>query len=257
MKKYIISLLFFLLSVYTSFGQFTSCEVKSVCENDLLQNEDVLNYFESNLNNNAQDSWYSLYLAGEVGNRVNINALSNISSHLKNGTKLPEELADEIINIGGYSKWIDANHVVISIENLYSEFNSVIGNKGLRHIFRGEINSIGLAQGVHHISAIRDGTARIVAGSIENLDEGFYKATVEVLNDSGDWVRKTDKSTFFPDSWDEIKVMDEIKSARDNMIGSPMVNTSSKLDYYGLSDSGYRIRIIRQNFGPDMNITTA
>jgi len=259
MKKNILNFIFFLFSAYTLFGQITSCEVKSVCENDLLQNEEVITYFESNLNNNAQDSWYSLYLAGETNSRVNVEDLSTISSYLKNTSKLPEELAEEIIKNGGYAQWKLVNEVKSfkSIEDLYSQFSSIIGNKGLKHIFRGEINSSGLATGVHHISAVRSGSALIVEETIEPLVDGFYKAKVKVSDGNGGWIIKDDKSTFFPDAWDEVKVMSEIKSARDNMIGTPMINTNSKLDYFGLSNSGHRIRIIRQNFGPDMNITTA
>ena len=38
-------------------------------------------------------------------------------------------------------------------------------------------------------------------------------------------IRKSDKSTFFPDNWDEIKVMSEIGSALNNRVGNFIENT--------------------------------
>ncbi len=131
-----------------------------------------------------------------------------------------------------------------SIDEILLQFNSFIGNKGLKHIFRGEINSVGNAVGVHHISAINAGTARIVPNSIEQITNGFYKASVEVLDNSGNWITKADKSTFFPDTWDEVRVMQEIQSAKNTMIGNPITNTSTKLEYFGMSTSQNRIKII-------------
>jgi hypothetical protein len=116
----------------------------------------------------------------------------------------------------------------------------------LKHIFRGEINSVGAASGVHHISAIRAGTTRIVEGTVEPMANGFYKATVEVADGTGGWVRKTiDKSTFFPDAWDEVKVMQEIQSAANNRVGNFVENIASKQSYFGTSTSGHRIFIVR------------
>ncbi len=132
-----------------------------------------------------------------------------------------------------------------SIDELLIQFNSIIGNKGLKHLFRGEINSSGVASGVHHISAVRAGTARIVPSSIETIADGFYKASVEILDNSGNWISKTEKSTFFPDAWDEIRVMQEIQSAANNRVGNFIENTSSYQKYFGTSTSGQRIYIVR------------
>lgn len=120
------------------------------------------------------------------------------------------------------------------------------GDKGLTCIFSGEINSVGKAGGVHHISAIRDGTARILPGKIRDLGKGFYKAEVEVWNEAtGKYLKKEDPSTFFPDWMSEEIVMQEIKSARDNMIGTFSEITSSYQRYFGKSSMGNRIHIVR------------
>ena len=135
---------------------------------------------------------------------------------------------------------------IISIDDLLASFNNIIGRKGLKHIFRGEINSTGIASGVHHISAINAGTARIVNGSIELMTDGFYKAIVEILDNNGNWILKTsDKSTFFPDTWSETKVMEEIQSAANNRIGRFVEDTPSYQKYFGASTNGYRIYIVR------------
>ncbi len=170
------------------------------------------------------------------------NTINNLPTSVRAKYTKMKEFVDEILGSG--NAITSATNSFKSIDELYNQFNSFIGNKGLKHIFRGEINSVGNAVGVHHISAINSGNARIVENSVETLSGGFYKASIEVSDGAGGWVLKTDKSTFFPDSWDEIKVMQEIKSAKNNMIGSPLANTSTKLEYFGMSNSGFRIRII-------------
>jgi hypothetical protein len=131
-----------------------------------------------------------------------------------------------------------------AFDDLYNQFNSFIGRKGLKHIFRGEINNVGKAVGVHHISAVRAGTAKIIPNTIEYLEDGFYRVSVEVSDGVGGWIAKEGKSTFFPDNWSEVKILQEIQSAKNNKIGNYLENTATKIDFHGLSSSGHRIRII-------------
>lgn len=81
------------------------------------------------------------------------------------------------------------------------------------HIMRGNIKN-GKAGGVHHISAITQGTAKEIGERIVGPN-GLYKVKVSVKDANG-FIAKTDNggySTFFPESWDQIKVLDEIKHA--------------------------------------------
>lgn len=139
------------------------------------------------------------------------------------------------------------------IDDLYKIYNNIIGNKGLTHIFHGEINSIGRAVGVHHIRAIKDGTAKIVQGSKISVGppgKGIYKAKVSVKNDSGIFIIKKDSkgndlySTFFPDDWDELEVMNKIAEANDN-VKIVITNTSNKYEFIGETSDGLEVLIVR------------
>jgi Bacterial EndoU nuclease len=93
--------------------------------------------------------------------------------------------------------------------------------KTIKHIFEGEINKAGKATGVHHIDAIRGGTARIVPGTVQSGPNGLYKAIVEVKDTTGKWIRKSGNkgySSFFPDNWDKQKVLEEITHAFNNKV---------------------------------------
>jgi hypothetical protein len=64
------------------------------------------------------------------------------------------------------------------------------------------------------------------------------------------WETKTSIAAYFvrcssPDSWDELKVMQEIQSAANNRIGNYIENIAVKQSYYGTSSSGYKIFISR------------
>ncbi len=72
-----------------------------------------------------------------------------------------------------------------------------ITNKTVQHIFRGDSGG-----GRHHISAILDDNAR----RLVDTSEGFYGA---VFSSGG-------RKSFRPDSWDEFKIMDELKYVLNN-----------------------------------------
>ncbi|GEM_PF-1646622 len=96
--------------------------------------------------------------------------------------------------------------------------------KAKKHIFYGEISASGSVGGVHHISAINSGSARIVPGTRTDdpNGSGLYEAKVEVKDDNGIYQPKLTNrggySTFFPDSWNQQKVLEEIAYAYKNRI---------------------------------------
>ncbi|HRI02057.1 MAG TPA: EndoU domain-containing protein, partial [Saprospiraceae bacterium] len=132
--------------------------------------------------------------------------------------------------------------------NAVKEINKdIIGDTGLKHIFHGEIKA-GQAFGVHHISAVKDGTASIVSGSKVSLgpkNSGVYNAKVKVKDENGNFISKTDNdgySTFFPDSWDELKTMDKIREAQNNIVKVISENSGTKV-ILGQTAEGIKIRI--------------
>ncbi len=149
-------------------------------------------------------SMFTQYLAPKIGHfgvKAFTKGMTKMDKYFTNGTikTIIKETYNTVIK--GLGKAID-------LSVLKTKFTQIIGDRGLLHIFRGEIKN-GIASGVHHISAIRFGAARIIPGSIKNLGKGFYKAKVEVLHGT-EWILKTDESTFFPDDWNEEMVLDEI-----------------------------------------------
>jgi hypothetical protein len=114
------------------------------------------------------------------------------------------------------------------------------GSVGLNqhHVFQGEINKKGKAVGFHHRPAgANPPSARIVPGTATPADaNGLYQANVEILNPAtGTWVRKGPPSTFFPDSWSQTRVVDEIRGAYAN-------GTVQGSSWRGVSPSGVPIR---------------
>jgi hypothetical protein len=92
--------------------------------------------------------------------------------------------------------------------------------KAEKHIFEGEINpNNGKAGGVHHINAVKNGTAIIDESSIVEGTNGTFKAKIKVKNADGVWIAKTTNggfSTFFPNTWSKEKVIEEIMDAFEN-----------------------------------------
>ncbi len=127
------------------------------------------------------------------------------------------------------------------IDNLFEVYRDIIGKTGLKHIFHGEIKN-GKAYGCHHIRAVKDGKAKLLSNKIEigPSGSGVYKAKVEVNG-----VAKIDNdgySTFFPDNWDELKTMDKIKEAQNNVVKVVTENSGTKV-IIGQTSEGIKIRI--------------
>lgn len=124
----------------------------------------------------------------------------------------------------------------------------------VEHIFHGEINRRGRAVGFHHRASIgHEGKARIVPGSETPPNaHGVFQAEVEIYNPTTQtWVRKSTPSSFFPDSWNRARVMQEIREAYD----ARTFPDPSRPNYWeGVSSSGVRIGGYMDDAG---NINTA
>ncbi len=143
---------------------------------------------------------------------------------------------------------VPAKKVVTKTKKVVTQVKKItskITPKTIKHIFEGEIKA-GKATGVHHIDAIRGGTARIVPGTIKIGPKGVFKAIVEVKDAAGNWVRKTANggySSFFRPTWNKQKVLEEITHAFNNKIfvkGNTWLGTASdgtKIEMY-LDKSG-------------------
>lgn len=118
-----------------------------------------------------------------------------------------------------------------------------------KHLFEGEINKAGKAVGVHSNAAIAGGTAKLTSPKKMLADPpGIYEAKVAVKKANGSWVDKNAKSTFFPDSWSQQKIKEEVSGAFKNSTIAP--NGKWK----GVSPSGVKIEGYTDSHG---NIATA
>ena len=96
----------------------------------------------------------------------------------------------------------------------------------------------------------------IIPSTIENLGKGFYKTSVEVKDESGNWILKQTKSTFFPDIWSEADILKEIDAIILNgrAILDPK-STATKKKYEGILSNDVKvIFIIYTNFLDNIGI---
>ncbi|MCT8342710.1 DUF637 domain-containing protein [Photorhabdus kleinii] len=112
----------------------------------------------------------------------------------------------------------------------------ILSKVNVEHVFHGEINRKGKAVGFHHEASIgHQGKARITEITDLSNAQGVYRGKVEVFNSqTGQWVSKDPKSTFFPQSWNRQQVLSEIKGAYKN-------STMQGSKWEGISPSGVRI----------------
>jgi hypothetical protein len=145
----------------------------------------------------------------------------------------------------GSGEFLLVHNNYVCLKGLKDLYSDIIGQTGIDHIFKGAINKSGKATGVHHIRAIKSGTAKIVAGSKQDVGPpGFYKAKVQVKH-GNTFVDKVDNngySTFFPDNWDEVKTMDKIKEAANNKIDD-LYQDAKVYTFIGQTSEGIKIRI--------------
>jgi hypothetical protein len=118
----------------------------------------------------------------------------------------------------------------------------------LRHVFSGEIKK-GKALGYHTAFSISEGGGvQAKISSVLNQSTqypGVYRAKIELI-DSKIGKRFNKSSTFFPDSWNRVKVTDEIRSAYQNALSKNGVAKDSG-KWNGISASGYKIEGYFQN----------
>ena len=144
------------------------------------------------------------FLFDGAGIRVKPNVLESISTALQRGVK-------DIPNIVNH-----ANHPNIV-------------TRTVEHIFRGH----GTNGGRHHISALISDNSRKLVDRLKETSDGFYEAVIKRSDGS------TSRKSFWPDTWDENRVMDELKHVMANnpvnVTGNTwegFTTTGQKVHYY-------------------------
>lgn len=110
-----------------------------------------------------------------------------------------------------------------------------ITNSTVEHILRGSNGG-----GVHHISALQANTGYKLFDRVDT-GLGCYKAKVQKADGSF----LTPDKDFFPDEWDEFKIIDEIKHAYENSVKVPGNNNH----WLGTASNGKEILIYRGSDG--------
>jgi hypothetical protein len=87
----------------------------------------------------------------------------------------------------------------------------------LVHIFQGEINKAGFGVGVHSAEAINDGYAQIDSILNPANAQGYSKVKVSVI-DNRVPIPKKGYSTFFPDSWNRQRIIEEMSLSFTNKV---------------------------------------
>jgi hypothetical protein len=146
--------------------------------------------------------------------------------------------------------------------DVVKNFKKVVDNPDLnKHVFDGDVKIIGTNQagkpiykvtGVHSKKAFDGGKMRIKEGTKSPPNsKGYYEAKVEAKIDGfqnhiGEpWKVKTDKSTFFPDSWSPAKIQAEIAKGLSNKVKKFDMSEGRELFEGTLSD-GTKLGIIKK-----------
>lgn len=82
----------------------------------------------------------------------------------------------------------------------------------IEHIAQGHINRVGKAVGFHHEPS-GEGVSRVSSYTKPPDANGVYEGTVQVQNAAGQWIDKSQPSTFFPQSWSEARLSFELAEA--------------------------------------------
>jgi hypothetical protein len=162
---------------------------------------DLLNKFVDN--EDAVKAWEFAFEGALI--RTNVNVLESISTALQRGIK---EIPDVVSH---------ANHP------------NIIITYTVEHIFRGH----GTNGGRHHISALIADNSRKLTNRLKETADGFYEAVIKRSDGT------TSTKSFWPDTWDEDKVMDELKHVMANnpinITGNTwegFTTTGQKINYY-------------------------
>jgi len=98
----------------------------------------------------------------------------------------------------------------------------------VEHIFRGHGNN----GGRHHISSLIADNSRKLTNRLKETTDGFYEAVIK----RSDGTTKT--KSFWPDTWDENKIMDELKHV---MANNPKIIPGTN-NWEGFTTTGQLIR---------------
>ncbi|HEY8400614.1 MAG TPA: EndoU domain-containing protein [Cytophagaceae bacterium] len=109
-----------------------------------------------------------------------------------------------------------------------------------KHILEGEINARGKAVGAHHITAVNSGNARIIQVLKKPNKQKVYEVQLEIYDFKKDqWVRKENKSSFFPDDWSREQVKEEIINAFNSKSKIVKGNKWEAISPSGIKIAGY------------------
>jgi len=153
-----------------------------------------------NQNPNLIDAWEIVSHRSTVLRR-NTNVLDDLSTAIQRGSK---EVSDILAH---------ANH-------------SDITTYTIEHIFRGHGNN----GGRHHISSLLSDNTRSLVDRIQETADGFYVAMIKRADGT------VKPKSFWPDAWDEYKIMDELKYV---MANNPINITGNTWE--GLTSTGQKI----------------
>ena len=177
------------------------CELLVKLDNDLsLAKSDELYKVFENNPTAAFRSWKFTFEC-PFTIRTNTDVLEGISTALERGVK-------EIPDVLNHSNIPEIVEYTVS------------------HIFRGH----GSNGGRHHISAIIGDDTRKLADRLKENAEGFYEAVFS----------NGKKKSFWPDTWDEFKVVDEIEHAFGNKVYKPELSPNT---WEGTTTGGQKIRM--------------
>ena len=111
---------------------------------------------------------------------------------------------------------------------------------------KGEINSSGVAVGGHMMSAIDGVKVRLRPNQTPPFPKYFdtpsnrklKEAYIDIKDGSGNWVPKSARSTFFPPTWDEDRVLEEMARVQ-----SVLSNKVDNRIWKGTASDGTQIEI--------------
>ncbi|MHC1748083.1 MAG: EndoU domain-containing protein [Cellulosilyticaceae bacterium] len=163
-------------------------------------------------------------------------AAAHSGVNIKNSVE-PEKIEKVVDDIEDTAKAVETSYVK-SIADLKNTEN--FRDTALNHILEGEINRSGMAVGYHYEKfPTAKGKILQETKSLPN-DFGVYTGKVEVAG-----VRKSAKSSFFPEEWSAQEVVDSINEAFSN---KEFVQ-GTKNTFIGESNNGIQIKMYIDNDG--------
>jgi len=150
---------------------------------------------------------------------------------------VPFELRTNKKVVEGFCKAIKRGNKTTAEMVVYAKDVDYLTNSGLSHIFRGTASG-----GVHHIAALVENPSLYKIHKRTPTSNGCYKATIYKNG-----VPMAQDKDFFPDDWDEFKVIDEIKFAWPNKI--LIDEERDPYAYWGYMSNGQRIKIVLNSNG--------